>query len=154
MAAVAGAAALDVHMIRRALIIGIIDAFDSLAVDADSPRGMAGGIFKGIPSFPSGEKALAAGPVTFTGMPPAYHDISLAAEMLLIVGTIFNRTFQIRHTAPHFCAALSRLTGFAAGGAQTQNLCRPKSEGPLLVWRIFNAFIPIGRNYYESLRLS
>jgi len=51
------------------------------------------GTLKSILSLSSLNKTLAAGFTTAAGMLSAYHDIALAAQMLLIVGTIFHRTF-------------------------------------------------------------
>ena len=91
--AVAGAAAFDVHMLRHALVVAVIDAFHRLTVDADNPARMRQGITEGIPSLSLLCKALTAGAVTVTGMPAAYHDVSLAAQTILIIGTIFHNTF-------------------------------------------------------------
>ncbi len=95
----AGPAALDVHMIRMTLVIGIIDTLHRLTVDADRLAGMDYGTLERIPALPLLHEALAAGAVTAAGMLPSHHDISLAAQMLLliVVGTVLHRTFQIRH---------------------------------------------------------
>ena len=93
LSAVAGPASLDVHMIRHTLIIAVIDALDCLAVDADGPAGMRQGVTERIPSLPLLCKAFTAGALTVAGMFAAHHDISLAAQTVLIIGTIFHNTF-------------------------------------------------------------
>ena len=90
--AVAGTAALDIHMIRHTLVIAVINTFYRLTVDTDSPARMRQGITEGIPSLSLLRKALTAGAVTITGMLTSYHDVSLAAQTILIVGTIFHNT--------------------------------------------------------------
>lgn len=93
--AFACAAALDIHMIRMAFIIGIINAFHCLAIDTDGSAGVNDGACKGISALSFLNKAFAAGPVTAAGMLSAYHNVAFAAQMLriVIVGTIFHRTF-------------------------------------------------------------
>lgn len=91
--AVTGAAALDIHMIRHALVIAVIDTLHCLAIDADGLTGMGQGTGKGIPSLSLLRKALTAGAVTVTGMLAAHHDVSLTAQTVLIIGTIFHNTF-------------------------------------------------------------
>ncbi len=91
--AVAGPAALDVDMIRRTLIIGIINAVGCLAVNTDGLAGMGHRALERVHSLPFLREALAAGVVTAAGMLTAHHNISLATQMLLIVGTIIHRTF-------------------------------------------------------------
>ena len=93
LSAVAGPASLDVHMIRHTLIIAVIDALDCLAVDADGPAGMRQGVTERIPSLSLLRKAFTAGAVTVAGMFAAHHDVSLAAQTVLIIGTIFHNTF-------------------------------------------------------------
>ena len=90
---VAGAAALDIHMIRMAFIIGIINALLRFAVDADGFARMDHGAFEGIHALPLLNKAFTAGSVAIAGALSSHHDISLAAQMLFIIGTILHRTF-------------------------------------------------------------
>lgn len=90
---VAGAAALDVHMVCVAFVVGIVDALHRLAVDADGRTGMNHGTLEGIHPFPLRSKALTAGPVTVAGPFSANHDVALAAQVLVIVGAIIHRTF-------------------------------------------------------------
>ena len=92
LSAVAGTAALDIHMIRHTLVIAVINTFYRLTVDTDSPARMRQGITEGIPSLSLLRKALTTGAVTITGMLTSYHDVSLAAQTILIVGTIFHNT--------------------------------------------------------------
>lgn len=91
--AVAGAASLDVHMFRVAFVIGIVDTFHRFTINADGSAGMGYGTFKRIHPFPLLPEAVTAGFVAAAGMLSAHHDVSLAAEMLVIVGTIVYRTF-------------------------------------------------------------
>ena len=90
---VAGAAALDIHMVGMTFVIGIVDAFHRFTVNADGPAGMGNGAFKGIHSLPLLPETLAAGAVTAAGVVSAHHNVSLTAQMLIIVGTVFYRTF-------------------------------------------------------------
>ena len=91
--AVTGAAALDVHMVGMAFIIGIINTFYRFAVNTDGLAGMRNGAFERIHSLLLLPETLAAGAVAAAGMLPAHHNISFAAQMLFIVGTVFHRTF-------------------------------------------------------------
>ena len=91
--AVAGAAALDIHMIRMTFVIGIIDAFYRFAVNADGLAGMNHGAFKGTHPLPLLKEALAAGVVAIAGMFSAHHNIPFAAQAILIVGTILYAAF-------------------------------------------------------------
>ena len=93
LSAIAGTATLDVHMIRHTLIIAVIDTLDCLTVNADSPAGMGQGVTERIPSLSLLRKAFTAGAITVTGMFAAHHDVSLAAQTVLIIGTIFHNTF-------------------------------------------------------------
>lgn len=93
LSAVAGSAALDVHMIRHTLIITIINALYCLTVDADRMAWMRQGIAERFSSLSLLRKALTAGAVTVTGVLAAHHDVSLAAQTVLIIGTIFHNTF-------------------------------------------------------------
>ena len=92
LSAIAGTTALNVHMIRHTLVIAVIDALYRLAVDADGFAGMGQGTGKGITSLSLLCKAFTAGTVTVAGMLAAYHDVSLAAQTILIIGTIFHNT--------------------------------------------------------------
>ena len=93
LSAVAGTAALDIHMIRHTLVIAVIDTFDRLTVDADRMAWMRQGITERFSSLSLLRKALTAGAVTVTGVLAAHHDISLAAQTVLIIGTIFHNAF-------------------------------------------------------------
>ena len=75
------------------LIVRVIAALCRLTVDADRIAGMAGRILEGILSFPSLRKALTACLVTTACILAAYKDVSLAAKMLVVVGTIIHCTF-------------------------------------------------------------
>ena len=91
--AVTGAAALDVHMIRHTLVIAVINTFYRLTVDTDGMTWMRQRITERLSSLSLLRKALAAGAVTITGMLTSHHDVSLAAQTILIIGTIFHNTF-------------------------------------------------------------
>ncbi len=93
LSAVAGAVALDVHMLRHTLVIAVIDTFYRLAVDADGTAWMRQGTGKRILSISLLCKTFATGAVTVTGMLAAYHDITLAAQTILIIRTVFYNTF-------------------------------------------------------------
>ena len=93
LSAVAGSAALDVHMLRHTLIITIINALYRLTVDTDGMAWMRQGITERLSSLSLLRKALAAGAVTITGMLTSHHDVSLAAQTVLVIGTIFHNTF-------------------------------------------------------------
>ena len=93
LSAVAGTAALDVHMLRHTLIITIINALYCLTVDADRMAWMRQGIAERFSSLSLLRKALAAGAVTITGMLTSHHDVSLATQTVLIIGTIFHNAF-------------------------------------------------------------
>ena len=93
LSAVAGSAALDVHMLRHTLIITIINALYRLTVDTDGMAWMRQRITERLSSLSLLRKALAAGAVTITRMLTSHHDVSLAAQTVLIIGTIFHNTF-------------------------------------------------------------
>ena len=93
LSAVAGTAALDIHMICHALVIAVINTFYRLTVDADRMAWMRQGITERFSSLSLLRKALTAGAVTVTGVLAAHHDVSLAAQTVLIIGTIFHNTF-------------------------------------------------------------
>ena len=93
LSAVAGSAALDIHMIRHTLIITVIDALYRLTVDADRMAWMSQGAAERIPPLSLLRKALTAGAVTVTGVLAAHHDVSLAAQTVLVIGTIFHNAF-------------------------------------------------------------
>ena len=93
LSAVAGSAALDIHMIRHALVIAVINTFYRLTVDADRMAWMRQGIAERFSSLSLLRKALTAGAVTVTGVLAAHHDVSLAAQTVLIIGTIFHNAF-------------------------------------------------------------
>ena len=93
LSAVAGSAALDIYMIRHTLIITVIDALYRLTVDADRMAWMRQGITERFSSLSLLCKAFTAGSVTVAGMLASHHDITLAAQTILIIGTIFHNTF-------------------------------------------------------------
>lgn len=93
LSAVAGSAALDIHMIRHALVIAVINTFYRLTVDADRMAWMRQGITERFSPLSLLRKALTAGVVTVTGVLAAHHDVSLAAQTVLIIGTIFHNAF-------------------------------------------------------------
>lgn len=93
LSAVAGSATLDIHMIRHALVIAVINTFYRLTVDADRMAWMSQGIAERFSSLSLLRKALTAGAVTVTGVLAAHHDVSLAAQTVLIIGTIFHNAF-------------------------------------------------------------
>ena len=93
LSAVAGSAALDIHMIRHTLVIAVINTFYRLTVDADRMAWMRQGIAERFSSLSLLRKALTAGAVTVTGVLAAHHDVSLAAQTVLIIGTIFHNAF-------------------------------------------------------------
>lgn len=93
LSAVAGSAALDIHMIRHTLVIAVINTFYRLTVDTDGMAWMRQGITERLSSLSLLRKALAAGAVTITGMLTSHHDVSLAAQTVLVIGTIFHNTF-------------------------------------------------------------
>lgn len=80
-------------MLRHTLIITIINALYCLTVDADRMAWMRQGIAERFSSLSLLRKALAAGAVTITGMLTSHHDVSLAAQTVLVIGTIFHNTF-------------------------------------------------------------
>lgn len=89
--AVVGAAALDIHMIRVALVIRVINALIRLAVDTDRPAGMGYGTRKRS-HIASVFKAFAAGIILAAGVSARHHDIPLAAAPVAVVGTVFHGT--------------------------------------------------------------
>ena len=54
---------------------------------------MGHGTLERIHPFSLLRKALAAGFVTVAGMLSAHHDVALAAQALVVVGTVFHSTF-------------------------------------------------------------
>lgn len=80
-------------MIRHTLIITVINALYCLTVDADRMAWMRQGIAERIPPLSLLRKALTAGTITVTGVLAAHHDVTLAAQTVLIIGTIFHNAF-------------------------------------------------------------
>lgn len=80
-------------MIRHTLIITVIDALYRLTVDADRMAWMSQGAAERIPPLSLLRKALTAGVVTVTGVLATHHDVSLATQTVLIIGTIFHNAF-------------------------------------------------------------
>ena len=93
LSAVAGTTALDIHMICHALVIAVINTFYRLTVDTDGMAWMRQGITERFSSLSLLCKAFTAGSVTVAGMLASHHDITLAAQTILIIGTIFHNTF-------------------------------------------------------------
>ena len=95
--AAAGAAALDVHMVRHALIIVVIHTLHRLAVNADIAGWMGYGTGEGTHAISLLCKALTAGLVAAAGVLSAHTDITLATQMFRVVNTVINATLQICH---------------------------------------------------------
>ena len=88
--AIAGAAALDVHMFRMAFVIAVINAFYRFAVDADRPAGMFQRARIRVAAFL--RKALTASIILFVRMFPADHNIAFTAALFFVINTILYRT--------------------------------------------------------------
>lgn len=84
-------AAFDIHMIRIALIIRIINAFVRLTVNADGIAWMGYGTCE-YPHIASVFKAAATGIILTAGVPALHHDIPLAAAPVTVIGTVFHGT--------------------------------------------------------------
>ena len=93
LGAVARPAARDVHMVSMTLVIRVKNAFYRLAVNTDGSAGMCHGTFEGIHPFPLLGEAFAAGFAAVAGMLSAHHDVPFTAQALIVVGTVFHRTF-------------------------------------------------------------
>ncbi len=91
LSAVAGAAASDIDMIRMALVIRVINTLLCFTINTDRLTGMLQRA--DISALTSLRKALAAGFITVAGMCAPYHDIALAAIILLIIAAVFHATF-------------------------------------------------------------
>lgn len=100
---VAGTAALDVHMIRRTLVIAVMNTFYSFTIDTDSLAGVRDGTGKRIRSFSLVIKTFATGIITVAGVLSCHHNITFTAQTILIIGTTFYDTFQICHVSLTFC---------------------------------------------------
>lgn len=81
---------LDVNMLRIAAVIRIVYALHCFAVDADMLAWMGNRACKAV-AAPL-VKALAAGIITVTGMLSSHHDVTLAAAVVFVVGTIAHST--------------------------------------------------------------
>lgn len=90
---IVGTSALNVHMVGVAFVVGVVDALHGLAVNADGLAGMHNGTLEGIRTLPLRKKTLAAGAVTVISMLSSNHDVSLAAQPPVVVGTILHCTF-------------------------------------------------------------
>ena len=90
--AVAGAASLDVHMLRMAFVVLAVHAVCSFTVDTDYLTGMAYGIGEGVPAILSLLKAFTAGLAFAACLLTADTDIPLATVGFLIIHTIFHYT--------------------------------------------------------------
>lgn len=84
-------AAFDIHMFRMALVIAVIDTLDRFTVDADCLAGMLQRTRVG--AVPFLRETLTARIRTTVRMFSAYHDVALAAALVLIIGTIIHSTF-------------------------------------------------------------
>ena len=93
LTAVACAAACDIHMIGMAFVIRVVNTLHRLTIDADSGTGMRHGTLEGIHPFSLLGKAFTAGFAAVARVLSAHHDISLATKTLIVVGTVFHRTF-------------------------------------------------------------
>lgn len=93
LSAVASTAALNIHMIRHALVIAVINTFYRLTVDADRMAWMSQGAAERTPPLSLLRKAFTAGSVTVAGVLATHHDVSLATQTVLIIGTIFHNAF-------------------------------------------------------------
>jgi len=80
-------------MTRYTLVVGIMDASTRLTINADRITGVTGTVLERIPSLFSLGKAFTTGILAAGGVFAANHNVSLAAKMLVIVDTIFHRTF-------------------------------------------------------------
>lgn len=89
--AMTGVASADVHVLRMALIIAVINAFTRFAVNRDRPARMIQRALITVPSLVA--KALAAGVAALLRLASAHHNITLAAIMIGIVGAVHRRTF-------------------------------------------------------------
>ena len=83
--------AFNIHVVRIALIICIINAFIRLAVNTNGSAGMRYGACK-CSHVASVLKTSAAGIILSAGMSAFYHDIPFAAAPVAIIGTVFHRT--------------------------------------------------------------
>lgn len=90
---VTGAASLDVHMVRMTFVVGVVNTLHGFTVDADRGTWMRHGALEGIPSLPLLQKAFAAGTVTVISVLTAHHDVTFAAQVLVVVGTVIHCTF-------------------------------------------------------------
>ena len=84
---IAGTAALDVHMLRRALIVLVVDTVRRLTVDADDAAWMLQRT--GIRAFSALYKALTAGILVLVRPFPADTYIAFTAVTLIVLGRNF-----------------------------------------------------------------
>ena len=78
---------LNVHMLRKASVVSIVLTLACFAVNSDGSAGMFQSADIRVRASLLG-KTFAAGIVTGVGMFAAYHDIALAAGLVLIVHTV------------------------------------------------------------------
>jgi len=78
-------------MLRMTFVIGIVHALHRLTINTDRPAGMLQRAHVSVLALLG--KALAAGSVTVTGVAAAYHNVSLAAIILLIIAAVCHTTF-------------------------------------------------------------
>jgi len=82
-------------MIRMAFVVGIVYTFYRLTINAYHPVRMLQRVsYAALTLFP---KAFAAGIITAACLHAAHHDISLTAELAVVIRTVFCQTFQFRH---------------------------------------------------------
>ena len=79
-------------MLGRTLIIVIIGTVAGFTVNTDIVGGMTGAVGIGIAAASSRYKALTAGLTLTTGTLAAHHDVSLGAQVLLVVYAVFHNT--------------------------------------------------------------
>lgn len=79
-------------MVGMAFVVGIIYTLYRFAVDADDFAGVNHRTLIRIHSFPLLGETFTTGFITAAGMLSAHHNVSLAAQMLIIITAIFYRT--------------------------------------------------------------
>ena len=79
-------------MLRRTFIIVIMGAVGGFAVDTDVARGVAGAAGIRIAAAFSLNKALTAGLTLTTGAFAPHHNVSLGAQIFLVIYAVFHST--------------------------------------------------------------
>ena len=80
-------------MVCHAFIIGVVDAFYSLAVNTDGFMRVCYRTLERIGYSASLSKTLTTGFLAITSVLASHHDIALAAQMLFVIGPVFHCTF-------------------------------------------------------------